>query len=160
LSMDNKPDPNLDTPKREIVGDHIVITGNVGPGASIGRGSVQADYIAGRDLIVNGEMAEAPARFGDLLADLRAIVTQAKEAGELGEQVAKQILDNIDEATEIVKSNPEKPPKGPLIKRLESIADMLDAAVDVISVDGGIAKILLKAMPIAALLVKIAIRFF
>jgi hypothetical protein len=153
LSMDNKPDPNLDTPKREIVGDHIVITGNVGPG-------VQADYIAGRDLIVNGEMAEAPARFGDLLADLRAIVTQAKEAGELGEQVAKQILDNIDEATEIVKSNPEKPPKGPLIKRLESIADMLDAAVDVISVDGGIAKILLKAMPIAALLVKIAIRFF
>ena len=158
--MENKPDPNPEAPKREMGGDHIVITGNVGPGAVIGSGSVQADYFAGRDLIVNGVKAESPDRFNDLLSDLRTIVTQAKEAGELGEQVAQQILDNIDEATEIVETNPEKPPKGPLVKRLESVADMLDAAVDVINVDGGVAKILLKAMPIAALLVKIAIRFF
>ncbi len=158
--MENKPDPNPDAPKREMGGDHIVITGNIGPGAVIGSGSVQADYIAGNDLIINGTVAETPERFSDLLTDLRSIVAQAKEAGELGEQVAQQIIDNIDEAAEIVKTNPEKPPKSALVKRLESVADMLDAAVDVINVDGGVAKILLKAAPIAALLVKIALRFF
>lgn len=176
--MPDNPNPNLSEPKKEIPGprvtspgptppgsvggDHIIIQGNVGPGASVGSGSVTADYIAQGDITINnggGAKANSPEQFVELLADLRALLEQAKEKGELDPLLAGQAIKNLDTAVEMV-SKEQKPPKPELLKRLEAVAQMIDAAVDMLTQDGSVGSILLKALPVAVMLVKLATHLF
>jgi hypothetical protein len=142
-------------------GDHIVITGNIGAGSNIGRGSLRATHIAGNDLIINnGVVAGGQTQFADLLADLKELIVQAKEKGELDDTLAKQAVEQLETAAEMVKKD-QKPDKPILIKKLEAVADMIQAAVEMFTAgEGGIATVLVKALPIAAILVKLAMRLF
>ena len=164
--MDNKPDLNSSAPKKEaesgqhpVGGDRIEIHGNVGPGASVGRGAVYADQIAGHDLIVSGVLTGDQSQFGDLLTELKALLLQAQEAGELDEPVADQAITELDAAVDLIKQE-SKLDRQNLIKKLKAVTDLIDAAVDTFSAEGGVAKVLLRALPIAALLLKLAVRFF
>lgn len=165
--MNTKPDSNLEPEKRETGppdppagGDHIVIYGDVGPGANVGRGSARSDYNAGRDLIINGVVAETPDQFADLLAELHGLIQEAQQAGELDEPTAQDVLSSLESATDMIRQE-TKPVKSKLIKKLQYVADVIDAAVDVFDTQaGGVAKFLLRALPFAALLVKLASRIF
>ncbi len=165
--MQDQPNSNQTGPQKDAVapptggGDHIVITGNVGPGVNIGRGSSRSTHIAGHDLIINnGVVAADQAQFSDLLADLKELIVQAKEKGELDDTLAKQAVEQLETAAAMVKKD-KKPDKPILLKKLEAVAEMIQAAVEVFTAgDGGIATILVKALPIAFLLVKLAARLF
>ncbi len=166
--MLDKPNPNLDEPKREIPpappsvgGDHIVIQGNVGPGANVGSGSLTADTIAGGDITITngGAPANGHQQFAEMLADLRAMLEQAKEKGELDPLLAGQAIKNLDSAQELVTKD-KKPPKSEIMKRLEAVAQMIDAAVDMLTQDGSVGSILIKALPVAVALIKIASHLF
>jgi hypothetical protein len=153
--------PKDSTPPPSVGGDSIIITGNIGAGANIGRGSIQSTYIAGNDLVTNnGIVAEGPTQFTDLLGDLKEMILQAKEKGELDDVLAKQAVEQLDTAADIVKKE-KKTDKPILIKKLEAVADMIQAAVEMFTAgDGGIATVLVKALPIAVMLVKIATHLF
>lgn len=169
--MQDQPNSNQASSQKETTeppqppsggGDHIVITGSIGPGVSIGRGSVRSTNIAGHDLILNNGAAVPAnqAQFTDLLADLKELIVQAKEKGELDEMLAKQAVEQLETAAEMVKKD-KKPDKPILVKKLEAVAEMIQAAVEMFTAgDGGIATILVKALPIAFLLVKLAMRLF
>ncbi len=169
--MQDQPNSNQTNSQKETteppqppsgVGDHIVITGNIGPGANIGRGSARSTNIAGNDLVINnGAVAPAnQAQFTDLLSDLRELIVQAQEKGELDEMLARQAVEQLETAADMVKKD-KKPDKPILVKKLEAVAEMIQAAVEVFTAgEGGIATILVKALPIAFLLVKLAARLF
>lgn len=165
--MQDQPNSNQASSQKETVtppsggGDHIVITGNIGPGSNIGRGSVQSAHIAGNDLIINnGVVTESHAQFSDLLADLKEMILQAKEKGELDGSLAKQAVEQLEAAAELVKKE-KKTDKPLILQKLEAVADLIEDAVEMFSAqDGGIATILLKALPIAAILVKLATHIF
>jgi hypothetical protein len=163
--MQDQPNPSVPpkdaVPPSSVGGDSIVITGNVGAGANIGRGSSQSTYIAGNDLIINnGVVAEGQTQFTDLLSDLKEMILQAREKGELDDILAKQAVEQLDTAAEMVKKE-KKTDKPVLIKKLEAVADMIEAAVEMFTAgDGGIATVLVKALPIAIMLVKLATRMF
>ena len=173
--MLDKPNPNSTEPKREIPptpeprvgspgasvgGDHIIIQGNVGPGASVGSGSVNADYIVQGDLTINnnGAVANTPERFAEMLGELHAMLEQAREKGELDPALAREALENVEAATTLIKTE-KKPPKPELIKKLEAVAKMIDAAVEMLTGDG-VGSILVKALPIAVALIKLATHLF
>jgi|YNPNPStandDraft_1061719.scaffolds.fasta_scaffold84627_2 hypothetical protein len=165
--MENKPNPNPFAPKKES-GDQppagannnvINIGGDVGMLANIGSGNVYTDQVAGRDLVVNGVLSDSATGFADLLIDLKNLILKAKEAGELGDTLAQQAVATLEEAAELVTKE-KKPPKQQLVKKLEFVADLLDAATDLMGASGGISKILMQAAPIAAFLVKLASRLF
>lgn len=169
--MENKPEANetadgpLPRVERAAGGDSFVIQGGVGPGANIGRGFVQADLIAGGDITMQPGAGEAAAteqhvKFSALLTDLQELIKQAKEAGEMDLGKAEEVLKTLSEAAEIAGEPSKKPPKNIILEKLSFVSDMLDSAVDMITPDSGPAKILLRAMPLAALLIKIAIRIF
>ena len=165
--MANQPDPNRTEPEKEIPqrdhpsGGDTITTGDVGVGASVGRGSVVADNIAGRDIIIhNGKSAEDDkAEFSSGMLRLKELIVKAYRAGELNEKTAKKALANLTETDEMITKE-QKPPKAKIVGRLQYIADVLDAAVDFLGTQGGVAKVLLEALPVAALLVKIATRIF
>ncbi len=165
--MQDQPNSNQTSLQKEAAasppggGDHIVITGNIGPGSNIGRGSVQSTHIAGNDLVINnGVVAEGQTQFSDLLADLKEMLLQAKDKGELDDTLAKQAVEQLEAAADMVKKE-KKADKPVLIKKLEAVADMIQAAVEMFTAgDGGIATILVKALPIAFMLVKLATRIF
>jgi hypothetical protein len=90
---------------------------------------------------------------------LRDLIIQAYKNGELPEKVARKTLSHLKETAELVTKE-EKPPKSRIIQKLQYIADVLDAAVDMISSQGNVASVLIRAAPIAALLIKIATRIF
>lgn len=176
--MLDKPNPNPGEPKREIPpappeprtvlpgsvgGDHIVIQGSVGSGANVGSGSVTADQIAGGDItIINnggGKAANSPQQFVEMLGDLRTMLEQAKEEGELDPLLAGQAIKNLNSAEELITKD-QKPPKPEILKRLEAVAQMIDAAVDMLTQDGSVGSILLKALPVAVALIKVASHLF
>jgi hypothetical protein len=165
--MQDQPNSNQTSSQKDAAvpsaggGDHIVITGNIGPGSNIGSGSVRSTYIAGNDLTINnGTFAQGQTQFSDLLADLKELIVQAKEKGELDATLAKQAVDQLETAAEMVGKD-KKPDKPILLKKLEAVAEMIQAAVEVFTAgEGGIATILVKALPIAFLLVKLAARLF
>lgn len=165
--MENKPNPNIIPPKREmppsppvVGGDHIVIQGDVGAGANVGRGSVQNDYLAQGDIVINnGILADGQNQFVNMLGDLKTLLRQAQEKGELDAPLAKEAIDNLDGTTEIIEKE-KKPPKPEIIKRLESVANLIGAALDMLTQEGTVGSILLKALPIAVTLIKIATKIF
>lgn len=121
---------------------------------------MQGDYFVGRDLTINGSGAGNHNQFANLLADLSKLIEEARTAGELDEKATKDVLDSITAAADLAKKD-DKPPKGKLIAKLQYVADVLDAAVDTFATEvGGVAKTLLRALPIVALLIKLASRIF
>lgn len=165
--MESKPNPNPFAPKKENgeqlptgANNNIInIGGDVGMLANVGSGSVYTDQVAGHDLVINGVLADSTTGFADLLVDLKELIIKAKEAGELGDTVAQQAVATLEEAAELIVKE-KKPPKQQIIKKLEFVADLLDAATDLMGASGGISKILVQATPIAAFLVKLALRLF
>lgn len=165
--MDNKPDTNHAERKREttdkpatVGGDYIVISGSVGPAAVVGRGTLQANHIAGGDLTVNGTtITEGERQFADLLAELKELLIRARESGELSDSIAEQAISNLDSAAELVEKE-KKPPKSKLLEKLSTAADVLEKAIDVLTPDQGPAKYLLQALPILAMLIQLATRLF
>ncbi len=82
--MDNKPNPNPFAPKKEngeqpsagANNININIGGDVGMLANVGDGNVYTDQVAGRDLIINGVLADSTTGFADLLVDLKELIDQ------------------------------------------------------------------------------------
>ncbi|GAB4473545.1 MAG: hypothetical protein Kow00124_12650 [Anaerolineae bacterium] len=167
--MDNKPDSNnsSDTssspppaPPPPVGGDSIVIQGSVGPGANVGSGSVKADQIAGHDVInIGGAGGEEQQRFADKMVELRELIAEARSAGELDTKLADEALANLDEVAQALTTEP-KPDKKRLLSKLAYIGDILDTAADLLEASGGVTRVLVRAVPIAALLIKIASRIF
>ncbi len=164
--MQYKPNPNPDAQKREIQpapapagGDSISVQGNVGPGSVVGRGSVTASNIAGGDLISNSGTVGSAEEFADLIAQLRDMLAQARDKGEMDAQTASQAMQQLQSAQELVKQTP-KAPKPEIVKKLEAVTTIIDAAVDTLTNQGSVATILIKALPIAVMLVRLATRLF
>lgn len=160
--MTLQPNPNPDDQKREVPpagGDHNVVHGSVGPGSVVGRGSVHAQNIAQGDIIIEGDHTDTHAQFAGLLDELEDLIKEAQKAGELDDKRAKEAIDNLETASEMIREEKE-PPKSKIMEKLQYVTDVIDAAVDTFSDSQGPAKILLKALPVAALLIKLAARIF
>ncbi len=165
--MQDKPNPNPDAPKREIPplpsqvsGDNIVIMGDVGPGASVGSGSVNAANVAGGDVVVNnGTVGGSAEQFAELIAQLKEMLVQARDKGEMDETTAKRAIEQLDSAQEMVKQKP-KPSKPEIVNKLEGVAAIIDSAVETLTAQGSVAMILLKALPVVVMLVQLATKLF
>lgn len=165
--MQDKPNPNPTEPKKEIRpvpasagGDFIVIGRDVGVGANVGSGHVQADAIAQGDIVINNGLAgQDTAQFVEMLHDLRVLLQQAQDKGELNPSLAKQAIHNVDSAAQMVGQD-KKPPKSELIKRLESVVQVIDAGLEMVTQQGTIGSLLLKALPVAVMLLKLATKIF
>ncbi len=179
--MNDKPDSNQSKPQEEISshrqgvpaasdaaqpppsvgGDHISIGGNVGPASNVGRGSVHIDQFAGHDLIIHNGLPreEAEVQFTEEMTRLRSLIVKAFKAGELSERTARKALGHLEETAKLIAQE-EKPPKIEIVRRLQYVADVLDAAVDFLGASGGVAKVLLQAIPVAALLIRLAVQLF
>jgi len=153
---DNKPP---EKPEQESW--RIDIGGNVGPGAAIGsNASVQANgHIAGRDITANSETeGQSPQEFIEILGELRKLIEVAQQEGELEKAVAKAALENVDAAADLATQKP--PPKRPILRKLEDLSDLLDGAAETIESAGGAARMITRAVPIAAMLLKLASYLF
>lgn len=163
--MENKPVSNQDTLKKETEpaappgGDHITVNGSVGSVAVIGRGSIQIDNYAGGDMTINGVVAKNAGEFADLLGELQALIHKAQESGELDESATQSVMDNIQSAVEMAKSG-QKSLKSKIIQKLQTVSDIIDAAVDTFTADGKVASTLFRTLPFLALLIKLAARIF
>src|SRR5688572_23362953 len=130
--MTNQPNPNLPDPKNDpsSVTYSISIGGDVGVGANVGFGQVNADQIAGHDNIINGMNIDSQGqKFADLITDLKNLLLQAHQAGELPEERARELIGNLEQAKEIVE-NEKKPTKAPLIEKLQRVFDVIDDTLD------------------------------
>ncbi len=167
--MDNKPDSNNSSdssgspppsPPPSVGGNSIIIQGSVGPGANVGSGSVRSDQIAGHDLInIGATGGEEQQHFADKMRELRDLITEARSAGELDAKLADEALANLDEVAQALTTE-AKPEKKRLLSKLAYIGDILDTAADLLEASGGATRVLVRAVPIAALLIKIASRIF
>jgi hypothetical protein len=163
--MNDDPDVRLpdddedEVPPRRDEGDNIVVHGDVKVGGVVGRGSVRADYIAGRDINLSPEKKRDAREFADLMVELKSLIVKAHKSGELDEKIARKALKNLSETAQMV-TDENKPPKSQILRRLQYIQDILDMAVDLFSAEGGPAQILLKALPVVSMLIKIASRIF
>lgn len=159
--MDIKPDTNITDSDQDnrgstyhIGGDHHVINGH-SVIANIGSGSIQADKIAIGDIYGDAAAPSSPAELAELVTSLTDLITEAKDAGELPDTVAAKAISSLVETTELIKKD-EKPPKGQVMRRLQYVADVLEAAVDMFADGDGVASILLRALPIVNLLIRVA----
>lgn len=167
--MDDKPasnNPSSFPSKNEVPvfpqpgGDSFVVYGNVGPGAVVGRGSVNADQIAGGDLIINGAVvSENQGQFADLLEQVKDLILQAKAAGEMSDPLAQEAIEELESAKEIVKQD-KNPPKETLIKKLRRVAETIDNALEALDDSKTPAAMLVKALPFVALLIRLAAQIF
>lgn len=160
--MTDQPNPNPNDQKREIphAPGSIIVYGNVGPGASIGSGSVTADQIAGNDLIINGTNIDNQGqRFADLLEDLKDLLVKAKDSGELPMEKAQEVIKELEAAKEMIEGQ-KKPPKDTLIQRLQRVVEVIDDVIDNLNESNHPAAVLLKALPFAALLIRLASQIF
>ncbi|NDJ54986.1 MAG: hypothetical protein GYB68_18085 [Chloroflexi bacterium] len=156
-------DPERLRPGRGVGGDQYVVYGDVRAGGVVGSGSVTGQNF-GETITIHqdsgGDGGDPAVEFTNLLSELRELISRAKEAGELTPDVAEQIIDNLGAAEKIAKQADDRP-KGAVAKRLETVADMIDAAVDTFAGQSGqMARMLLSALPVVALLVKLAVRYF
>mgnify|MGYP001592471064 CR=1 FL=1 len=165
--MEHKPETNL-SPDSTIDStsgsgsDTITVHGSIGQGAVVGQGSMTVRNIVGGDMTLNnsGVMAGDQAQFSDLLIELKELLVKAHQCGEMPEPQAKEAIQTLDRTVTDIKKE-EKPPRPAIVTGLERVADMIEDAVDIFNSQGaGVAKTLIRALPIAALLVKLALRIF
>lgn len=163
--MSDEPDVRLpddgeeDTPPQGNGGDNIVVHGDVKVGGVVGRGSVQAENIAGRDIFVGAKQKRAAREFAELMVELKSLIVEAHKSGELDEKIARKALKNLSETAQMVSSD-DAPPKSQILRRLQYVQDILDMAVDLFSADSGPAQTLLRALPVVSMLIKLASRIF
>lgn len=138
--------------------DIIIVHGDLGPGASI-KGTVNADHIAGRDIVISGEPSATREQFAALLKELQELIAQAKAAGEIEEVAAERAISELREAADAV-TREEKPPKPFLLRKLEAVSELLHSAAEALASGGRIAKIIIKAIPFASLLLRLAEHLF
>lgn len=138
--------------------DIIIINGDVGNGANI-KSTISANNIAGGNIIISGNTVGTQEQFASLLKDLQTLVEQAKAAGELDDAAAQQANTALEEATNAVESE-GKPPKRFLMEKLESVSETLNAAAESLTIGGKVAKVLIKAIPFIALMIRLAERLF
>jgi uncharacterized protein with von Willebrand factor type A (vWA) domain len=161
----NQTDPNAIPSKSESPfsphpgGDSININGPVGPGVVVGRGTVYAQQIAGGDIILNGSAVDKQRSFADLLQDLKDLIEQAKQAGELTVKVADEVTRDLDSARELVEKD-QPPPKHTLVEKLQHVAATLDRALETLENNRSPVMILIKALPFVALLIRLANQIF
>lgn len=138
---------------------NITIGGNVGPGSALGQdASVRAENISGRDTHVvdhsvdNRQQAapKTPEDLSKMLDELRGIIEKAHQAGELEADTASKVIENVQVAADMA-SQPQLPKKS-LLRRLQDVADLLDAAAKAIEKAGGVATVVQEAIPMVALL--------
>jgi hypothetical protein len=155
------PGAGDDTPPKEphipVRGDQINIGGNVFPGAVVGSGSSQIGILINGVNIGSGQEVTRE-HFVEMLKQLRSLVARAEQAGELEPRAARQTLKNLEEAVDMATR--DKPPKTRLLAKLTVIADLLDAAASTADLARGAFQWLIKAVPIAAILVELAQRLF
>jgi hypothetical protein len=167
--MDEQPNPNRNQPQTEdggsnksvtIGGDNIVVHGNVGPGTVVGSGSVNGANFAGNDLVIQqGGSTDEQTQFSDLLSELKELIVKARESGEIGATTAQQVISDLEQATDLVKKD-KKPSKGRLVQKLSSVSSVLEAAAEVFIPDESKAEFLLRAVSIASVLIRLAMRLF
>ena len=87
------------------------------------------------------------------------LLIQAQQAGELPEDKARELIENLEQAKKIVQ-NEKKPPKAPVIEKLQRVFDVIDDMLDTFNESKHPAALLIKALPIAALLIKLAAQIF
>ena len=155
---DNKPNTAKSSAAQQPF--NISIGGNVGPGSVVGQGSIVADIIAGRDVsLTRGDVEGMSSEdFQGMLDQLQKLIELAQKEGELDKTVAKQALDDVKAAAELAKESP--PPKRRVLHKLEDVSEILDGASDTIEAAGGVARVLTRTMPFAALLIKLASYLF
>ncbi len=121
-------------------------------GSAIGGGSVQAENIAGRDIII-GQAPQSREEFNDQLAALRQLLEEAVANGEIpDERDAADVVEDIDDA--LAEAAAEEPRANRLQRYLEGASDILDGAAKAATAAGKVGLAVLKAAPIAAALVK------
>ena len=123
-------------------------------GSAIGGGSVQAENIAGRDIII-GQAPQSREEFNDQLAALRQLLEEAIANGEIPDaRDAADVVEDVDDA--LAEAATEEPRANRLQRYLEGAADILDGAAKAATAAGKAGLAVLKAAPIAAALVKAA----
>jgi hypothetical protein len=167
--MDEQPNPNRNLSQTEdsgsnksvtIGGDNIVVHGNNATGNVYGSGSVNGTNFAGHDLIIQqGSSTDEQTQFSDLLSELKELIVKARESGELGATTAQQVISDLEQATDLVKKD-KKPSKGRLVQKLSSVSSVLEAAAEVFIPDESKAEFLLRAVSIASVLIRLAMRLF
>ena len=111
--MADKPNPNLGPQKKEEEETQDMSTGNVSytvhghvsAGSNVGPGSVNAKQVAGRDLITinNGKTQDDDfTRFADKMSELKDLILEAREAGEIPAELADEALTNLKDVAEAV----------------------------------------------------------
>jgi hypothetical protein len=157
FQMTNQPNPNDPSDKKDSGNTYsISIGGNIGAGASIGFGSVTADQIAGNDIIVNGmNIDNEGQRLSELITELKDLLNKAHQAGELPEDKAREVISTLEQAQELVEKE-KVPPKGTLMQKFQRVMEVIDDVLDSMNDSKHPAALLIKALPLAAVLIKIA----
>ncbi len=166
--MDNQPNSNRSLPEEEIgplrplAGrDYNHISGTTfGPNSitNVGGGRIDIGKYAGNDLFDGGKPVTPEAReFSDGMIKLRKLIVQAYKAGEISEKVARKAVKTLKDTAEIVTKD-SKPRKSTILPRLEFVADILEAAIELVGTDT--VKFLSRAVPLVGALIKIAGQIF
>jgi hypothetical protein len=145
-------------PHANVGGDQIIINGNVAPGAVVGSGSSQIGILIDGGLNVGSGQEVTREHFVEMLKELRSLIARAEQAGELEPRAARKTLRNLEDAVEMVSH--DKPPKTRLLVKLAMIAELLEASASATELARGAVQWLIKAVPIAAMLVELAQRLF
>ena len=88
-----------------------------------------------------------------MLGELRAMLEKAQQAGELEDEAATTAIENVQAAADMA-SQPS-PPKKSLLRRLQDVGQLLDAAAKAIESAGGVATVVQEAIPMVALLLDV-----
>lgn len=122
-------------------------------GSAVGSGNVQAENIAGRDIII-GQEPQTKQAFQDQLAALEALLKQAVDNGELDTDVAESVQEDV--ASAVKEADKEEPSATRLTGKLAYVQDVLEKSAGVAQAAGKVGSAVLKAAPIVAALVKAA----
>ena len=121
-------------------------------GSVIGGGRLQAENIAGRDILI-GQTPQSRQEFNDQLAALRQLLEEAIANGEIpDERDAADAVKEVEDA--LTEAATEQPRANRLQRYLTGAADILAAAAKTATAAGKAGLAVLKAAPIAAALVR------
>ena len=133
-------------------GTTINVHGNV-IGGVVGGGTVNAENIAGRDIIIGQEPQNKQA-FQEQLAALETLLKEAIESGDIPAEAAAPVQEDLRDA--VKEAAKEEPSARRLTGRLEYVQEVLGKAAGVAKAAGKVGTAVLKATPIVAGLVKAA----
>lgn len=140
-------EPSSQQPAGTVIHIHGDVTGS-----AIGGGSVQAENIAGRDIII-GAVPKDKEEFNQQLKALKALLEQAIAEGEFEEaREGETAVADLQDVVEEVQA--EEPRAGRMSRRLKDVSETLEKAAGAATAAGKVGAAVLKAAPIVAALVK------